>query len=60
MEQKKDNLEITSSSPSVVFQESISEKTPEEERNNFHDESESHAVHEPGLATWRLFTIIGG
>jgi hypothetical protein len=57
MDPKRDDLEISSSSPSLVLQEFVSEKRPEDPAS---DESESHTVHEPGLATWRLFTIIGG
>lgn len=60
MEQKRDDAEISSCSLSTKQRETASEKIPEEGMTAIQDEVSSHIVHDPGLATWRLFVIIGG
>jgi hypothetical protein len=62
MVHKTDNLDISSSSPSIELRENLPEKMVEEEIVVILDESSEHAaiVHDPGLPTWHLFVIIGG
>jgi hypothetical protein len=60
MDSKTEAGKIFNPPPSIELRETTTEKQQEERNSVIPDQASTHVVHDPGLATWRLFVIIGG